>query len=54
LGGGIWKVPIKVESFRIPTPTFLYQGGVFKIKGTLLVRESELKKVSWSTVMTFP
>jgi hypothetical protein len=45
-GGGIGKVPIKVESFSRPTSTFSYPGGVFAINGTLLVRESELKKDS--------
>jgi hypothetical protein len=53
-GGGIRNVPIKVESFRIPTLTVAYPGGVFEINGTLLVQESELKKSSWSTITTFP
>jgi hypothetical protein len=53
-GGGIGNVPIKVESFRRPTLTFSYPGGVFEKKGTFLVWESELKKASWSTVTNFP
>jgi hypothetical protein len=52
-GGGIGKVPINVESLSRPTPTFLYPGGVLEMKGTLLVRVSELKKASWSTVTIF-
>jgi hypothetical protein len=32
--GGIGNVPIKVESFSRPTPTFSYLGGVFAMKGT--------------------
>jgi hypothetical protein len=54
LGGGIGNVPIKVESFSRPTPTFSYLGSVFEINGMLLVWESELKKANWSKVMTFP
>jgi hypothetical protein len=36
-GGGIGNVPIKIESFNRPTLTFSLPGGVFEIKGTLLV-----------------
>ena len=53
-GGGIRDVPVRVEYLSRPTPTFSYPGGVFMIKGTLLVQVSELKKDSWLTVMTFP
>jgi hypothetical protein len=42
-GGGSGKVPIKDESFKRPTPTSSYEDGVFSIKGTLPMRESELK-----------
>jgi hypothetical protein len=52
--GGIGNVPIRVESLRRPTPTFLYIGGFLAMKGMLLVSVSELKKASWSTVTTFP